>query len=156
MSIFKDELTGWFSPIATDGKYDLKSLSKSIKLLIGVNTSEQTTYTGYLIALFSIFVPIYIALIEFKFHLLVYLIIIELNLIFLIVLLRKMKNLNECNEMMIEQYNAIQSQFGGSFLVKIKGKKEDVLKQVSKWNKQFHFKPVNVKSHELNNEKKNN
>lgn len=155
MGIFRDELTGWFSPIAVDGEYDLKSLAKSIKLLISVNNSEQATYTGYLIALFSIFVPIYIAFIQFNVPILAYLIAIEINLISLIILLRKIKNLNECNEMMIEQYNTIQSQLGGSFLVKLKGKKEDVFKQVNEWNKKFHFTPVKTKSHELNNKEEN-
>jgi hypothetical protein len=152
MGLFKDNITGWFSPVATDGKYDLNSLSKSIRLLIDVNNSEQSTYTGYLIALFSIFVPIYIALFEFNTSILIYMIVIEINAIGLIFLLRKIKEIKKCNEMMIEQYNYMQSELGGSFLVKLQGKKEDVIKQVNEWNKRYNFKPF-IKSHDITNNK---
>lgn len=142
MGLFNDEVTAWYSPIAIDGKPDLKSLSKSIKLLIGINDSELSSYNAYLIALFSIFIPIYIALWNFKIPILPYFIIMELNAIGVALLLNKIRDIKKCNESMIEQYNSIQSKLGGSFLVKIKGKKKDVLRQFNEWNKKYHFKPL--------------
>jgi len=142
MGIFSDNMTGWFSPVAKDGKHDLNSLSKSIELLIGVNNAELNGYTSYLIATFSILVPIYFTLWSFNAPLLIYLITIELNTIIIVILLRKMKNVKDCNEMMIETYNSIQSELGGSPLVRIDGKKEEVLKKVNEWNKKYNLKPI--------------
>lgn len=138
MGLFKDKITGWFSPIAIDGKYDLKSFSETIKLLIEVNNSELNGYTGYLIALFSVFTPIYIALGGASIF--TYIVVIELNAIILLFLLRKIKNIKIGNEIMIEQYNAIQSEIGGGSLVKVEGENENVLKKFNEWNKKFNLK----------------
>ncbi len=149
MGLFKDKITGWFSPIPIDEganfKSNLKSISNSIRLIIEVNNSELTTYTGYLIALFSIFVPIYIALLNFNLSFWSYIIVIELNAIGCVFLIRKIKLIKEGNEMMIEQYNVIQAELGGVSLVKMKGKKEEIIKQVNEWNKNFNFKPIKPK-----------
>lgn len=142
--IFKDNLTGWHSVINKDGKYDLKALSESIKLLIEVNNQEISCYTGYLIALFSIFVPIYIALSGIKTPILVYIILIELNISGIVLLLRKIKNIRKCNEYMLEQYNAIQSESGKSFLVRIDGEKKEAVKTMKKINKKYNFKPIDL------------
>jgi len=153
MGIFKDNVTGWFSVVPIDGEYDLKSLSKSIKLLIEVNSSELTSYISYLIAIFSIFIPLYFTLWNFNASLLFFLIIMELNAISIVILLRKIKNTKQCNEMMIESYNSIQSEIGGSCLIRIEGEKEEVEKKCKEWCKKYNFKTfspsLRINSHNL-------
>lgn len=148
MEIFNDKLTGWFSVAPKDKPHDLKPLAESIKLLIEANNSELSTYTGYLIAIFSIFIPLYFALWSFNVSLLlilIYLNILLLNGICIKILLRKMNNLKNCNDIMIESYNAIQSELGGSFLVRFDGKKNEVIKKFNEWRKKYNFENINLK-----------
>ena len=98
-----------------------------------------------MIAIFSISVPIYFTLWSFKAPILTYLILIELNAISVIVLLRKINSIKEFNDKMIETYNSIQSELGGSFLVRITGKKEEVIRQVQKLNKEYKFEEITPK-----------
>lgn len=145
MGLFKDKVTSWFSVVAIDKKYDLKPLSESLKALLEVNTAELAGYNNYLVALFSIFIPIYFTFLKFNASLMVYILTIEINAIILAVLLRKIKSIKECNDGIIEQYNSIQSQLGGSFLVRLDGEKEKVIKQFKEWCKKYNFKLYNPK-----------
>ena len=148
--IFKDDMTGWLSIVDKNGEYDLKAHSESIKLLIEVNNQELSVYTNYLIAIFSFFVPIYIALLKFNMPIslliLIYLVIGELNLIGIITLLRKIKFVQKGNDSLIEKYNAIQSKLGKSFLVRIDGEKEKVDETVKQISKKGNFESVFFKT----------
>ncbi len=139
MGIIKNEMTAWLNVFEKSKKYDLTAHAESMKLLIDVNNSELSAYIAFIIATFSIFTPIYFIFWNFNLSFVYYLGLGIFNLVILIVLIKKIRAIKQCNDSLIEGFNAIQAKRGKSFLVRIDGEKKVILEKIKEIKKEYNF-----------------
>ena len=120
-------------------KPNLKAHLEAMRLLIDVNNSELSVYTNYLIAAFAVFTPLYFTLWGLGLSWIYSIVLFAINMSVVFIFINKIKDVKDCNSHLIEGYNVIQSQRGGSILFKARIDK-DKIKEFEEISKQHGIK----------------
>lgn len=137
MKLFGNRITVWLNAHVKGQKVNLKAHLETMELLIGVNGLELSIYTSYLIATFSVFIPIYFTLWSFNIPWGYFIGVLIINLLIILFLFNRIKGVKESNNILIEGYNTFQSQRGGSRLIRIDGDKDKIFKMFKESKEKF-------------------
>ena len=139
MNLFGDRITIWVNALVKGKKTNLRAQLESLKLLVDVNNIELSVYTSYLIAVFSIFIPIYFTIWNFRVQIDYFLVLLIINIIIVFSLVDRIQNIRYCNDFLIEAYNVIQSKIAGSYLICLDGNRKAVFRQLKEWQEQYRL-----------------
>jgi len=153
MSFFKEKTKIWLELMPEGKKPNLKAHTERLNLLIDLNRGEISTYNSYLIALFSISTPLFIALWSTGANIIIFIIFLIILSILIYKIINQIELVKEANEKLVEGYNVMQSKRAGTLLVLFEGTEKDILKKFEEVQKKcggvFHqhnpFKEDNVK-----------
>lgn len=126
MSLFKDDVRVWISLHPEGKEVNLEAHLEQIKLCVELNNSDIDVYNGYLVALFSITIPVYATLWISKIPLYFIILTLIINLVLVYLLLSKIKVYKNSNEMLVEGYHAIQSKRAGSKILLLEGNRKKI------------------------------
>ena len=116
-------------------KVDYQALANQTRLEIDFNNQKISSYLAYFIGLVSIFLAIYLFLLDNKLSLLYSVFYLLLFLGITLFLIYKIKQIVKKNEREIEGYMGIQAYLAGSRIFVLEGTKEGVKKIMEDMNK---------------------
>jgi hypothetical protein len=137
MNFFKEKTRIWLELLPEGKKPNLKAHTERLGLLIDLNRSEISTYTSYLIALFSISTPLFIALWSAEANIYIFVGFLILLVFLVYKIINQIGLVKDTNEKLVEGYNVIQSKRAGSYMVLFEGTQRDILKKFEEMQNKF-------------------
>lgn len=137
MNFFKEKTKIWLELLPKGKKPNLKAHTERLRLLIDLNRGEISTYNSYLIALFSISTPLFIALWAAKVEFYIFIILLCILGFVIYNIIRRIELVKETNEKLVEGYNVMQSKRAGSYMFLFEGTEKDILKKFEEMEKKF-------------------
>ena len=116
-------------------KVDYQALANQVRLEIDLNNQKTSSYLAYFLGIISVFITIYIFLLNTGLDIKYSLIYLGFFIIIILIFILKMNRIIKINEGKIEGYMGIQSYLSGSKLFILEGKKkkiEETIKNLSK------------------------